>query len=722
MEKALEKFIFSNDEKLISYCLEAAPRFKEISLNNPKSAFCDKIIPENFNHIPFEPNQEKYIYFLRLKYVYYLSVKKGKSEDDLFLEYAVTDHNEKSKYIDVFNHWNTDDFINLEENVLLLRYNQLGEEMVLNYWYNDLPEFKEWLKCLIDSYNIINKFNDMFMGKHYKDNFSNVDYVKLNEFIVKCSNKFISLLSSGELRKDTFIQSFLCLITEIFDARLADHMIVNDNKSIEYNIVSDIKIEKTENDLLKQHESYSKGEGITGSLLVYNDYPNEDMIFHVGTNSLKNDKRQSDSHKNIYSEIYGINIDSFWVFPYFDKNHSIIGAFRVIDKNTSDIWTYQERATLLSVARWFEIFWSDLSKTLQPEKEFSFVNKNNKDMYDNLDIPWFNNEFFDLMLTHLKTTVNKKIENHSMGVCVAICKDDIISRILENRSFPEYQMQPLFFDSMQPVIFDRTKPRKVESSSLTYISLMYKTMHPLTAFCLYSSNGYFYGIRQLTVGPEEIPNITKVPDITNNAKESIVFLTQGDEKTIRIYKDQSFFADYYLSESDGDWRIRNFLQFKQVLDKTNIDSTITPIVCDLIFELSFKQIGSLLVFSSNEFDFIEEKDKDKELIEHNYIGNVNRTVFQGWASIDGAVLCTSDGHVKYVGAMLPKDTKSIISPYMNKLITTGQKGARHTTAVHYSERRKNDCIIAISQNKGISVLHNGRDLLWDDIITNALPK
>jgi len=715
MLNTLKKTFFDSDKEVIEYCLAAAMRFKGISSDaSKKDAFCDNIESDNYKKIPFRNSKEKYKYFLKLKYLYYLSTKKGIAVEDLFEQYEVPP-SLQTKYAEIFDYWSSD-YIAQEETILLLRYNQFGKK-ALEFWYNDLPEFNEWLEFLLASSATNMELNSSYMGKHDSDSFSVIDYSKLNELIVKCSNKFVNLFSSGNRDENMFIHLFICLISEIFEAELVDHMTVNFDSDgvpkIEYNIVSDEKIRKAKEKELKREESYAVGQGITGSVLICDK---KDKNPHTGTNHLEKDVRQSVAHKKKHSALYGITIDNFWVFPYFDGNDKVKGAFRVINKKTNATekhWTYEERATLLLSVRWFELFWSETLKTMHSvDNEFAFDDKENEKIYQQLEIPWFDKKFFDLLFMHLKNIVHQKIENHYMGVCVAVYEKNIVSVCSESNQYPEYQIKPLFYDEEPPRVFNGSE--KIDSKLLADVSLLYKTMHPFTAFCLFTSDGCFYGIRQFFLQDGENPNLDKIKTMTKEGEESIVFLTQGEEKTIRVYKNHSFFADYYLSESDGKWRFRKFSQVKLALLESNINANVAHLICELIFELSFRQVGSLLVFSNGGFDFIDEKAKLKKL-EKGHIQNVHLSVLRGWASMDGAMLCGLDGRVQYVGVILPKNSEETkLTPFMENLITTHQKGSRHTTAAYYSKNHPNDCVVVISQNKGISILHDGKDLIWDD--------
>lgn len=713
----MENNFIVNDENQIKDYLAFAKNAREHS--SDENHYPDIIIEDNYNCVSSPHSKDNFISYLKLKYVYFTFIKKGKSEDDLFFEHKISDARLMILYKSIFAELSQDNGVDIETQRLLLRYTQLSDN-ALSFYYNDLPELRELLNLLLDS-DDYRKLEKIYMGRHDISIFMQVDRNKLYEFLFNCSEIFTSFSYEKKATSDVYFKTFICLLAKYFDAQLVDHMRVyqNDDGSckIEYDFISDENVRKAKDIELRINESYSKGEGISGSLLLINE---KQYNFHVGTNNLRDDNRQSKTHLEKHNKLYGIEIENFWAFPYYDTNGNIIGAFRVINKITPDsngehLWNYHERATLLYIARWFECQWNGILKTLDANNNFSI--KNNEIFYNSLGLNWQSKKLFDTIMIHLRTIVIKRIENHYIDACFGVYSEAGAKLFLEDKTHPEYQMKPVFYEGVEQVIFDKNKPKDVDKSVLDDISLLYKTIHPYTAFCLFSSNGKngeFHGIRQLVIKAGDIPDINKIHEISKE-DDSVIFLAQGEEKSIRIYMKQSLVADYYLSDSSGDWRFRLFSKFEDTLKKTNINSKIVKYICSVIFELSFKRIGSLLIFS----DCFEPADKDKhnELLTDNYIEHINNSVFLGWASMDGAVICKSDGHVRFAGIILPKNPDEKPLPdYIDRLIAIHQKGSRHTTAAQYSRSHENDCVIVISQNKGISIFHKSELLVWDDMI------
>jgi len=701
----MDKEFFSPNisSDLLDYYLRAAKYFKDIAENIERDhPYCDSIKPEDvfsFDNIPFN-NREHYICFLRLKYVYFLSIKQSKKATDLFLHYGINDTNMQKRYLEIFDVWDNG-YINLEANVLLLRYYQL-HNCALEYWYNDLQEFVEWFNYIKSSDEIKSELDTKFMGEHNLRNLGDINHIQLNDFIQKCTYNFFELRSSSEHSDKAYIREFLKVISDVFDVELVDYLKVVEEESkkyVKYYVDSFDSIKFASESVVRENDdSYLMGKGISGSILVCN---NKDRYVHVGTNDLELDLRQSGTHCSWYENEYKINIKSYWIFPIFDESGCIIGVFRIMNKKpniTTNSWNYTERATLLEVARWYEKYGKDeINMALQKDE---FADAENNELYRRLEISWFDKKQFVTMMTHLKSLAHKKIERHSAGVCFAVVEKTIINRFIATSI--RYPIQSSILNT--EVL--------LESDSLDKLSLLYKAMNPLSSFCLFSSDGCFYGVRKIN---NNIDRIENVRNITHESENSIAFLAQGEEKTIRIYKEGKLYADYYLSESNGEWRFRKFSDFEKVLDKTNIDKGIVRGVTELIFELSLNKIGSMIVFSNKSAFKSDEVNGYAEIKEDCYIvGDTQAVVY--WASIDGALLCTCDGKLTSLGKILKTDKNKELDKYFDDLINRHQKGSRHRTAAFYAQENNDDCVIVISENKGISVLYKGQDAVWDDKI------
>ena len=585
-------------------------------------------------------------------------------------------------------------------------------DSAIEFWYNKLDEFKKWAEYVISNQG---KYEFLEMGKHSEDVFSNIDIQKINTIKRYTIKKFEELFEKEIYDKKEYIKGFIQIIAENMQAGLVDYLVVDniDNEQIiSFFVVSDDEMNKREEESpeIRKEEEYKKGVGITGSILVQDTHV---PYMHVGTNNLKKDSRQSAKHESVYSKVYKQQTDNFWLFPLFDNNDKIYAAFRVINKKESaecKYWTYGERNVLLNTAEWFQSFWKLMENMLDSLVRYLGIVDENKEtaktIIDKLHISdLLDQERLSVILAHLTSVVHRKVESNAMKVMFLITKNECVEEL--HRKFSEYPMLS--------EINNFIKKEAIIPDVLEKISLSYKAVNPYTAFYLFSSDGGFYGIRQLTKSDEENA-ISILNKEMADRDEFIAFLAEGRKQCIRIYYRGKMVADYYLSESNGQWKLRIISEFIDILNHTCIKKDICYRVCDIIFDLSYRKIGSMLIFIDTDLNEDKESDKEIENLKGAYIQGERLSIIRDWASLDGAILIKSTGKINSVGKILNNYGESQLINEWKERISNSQKGARHTVAAAVASEHQDACVLVISENRGISVLYNGKALIWNDQI------
>ena len=139
-----------------------------------------------------------------------------------------------------------------------------------------------------------------------------------------------------------------------FQARIADFLTirvdpVSGARQLEFLTTTAQINDEATRVLMARQTSYSEPVGITGSVLLAS---RANMLFHVGTDDLDHDPRQSKMHRTTYEEVYG-PLQSFWVFPVF-SGANLAGAFRVVDRagfEGENSWPFALRMSLCVVAQ-----------------------------------------------------------------------------------------------------------------------------------------------------------------------------------------------------------------------------------------------------------------------------------------------------------------------------------------------------------------------------------
>lgn len=689
---------------------ETAERF----MDNPAKRKLGTAIKSDTSNVP-ATHKEQYTLYLKLKYTYFL-LKEEKLDDNQIMEELSVPKMYGESFEKIFSHFN-DSFRRSTAIAYLLRYNQMGK-MADQFWYNELDVFKQWAEIVISNEQ---QYNFPQMGKHSGDRFKNIDTVKVDTIKRETIKRFNQLFEREIYNKKEYIKYFTKIIAEYMQAGLVDYLVVDikDNEQIiSFFVVSDDEINKREEGFpeIRKEEEYKRGIGITGSVLV----PDTRIPYmHVGTNKLKMDSRQSAKHESVYSKVYKQKTDNFWLFPLYDENDMIYAAFRIINKKENakcTYWTYEERAVLLNVSEWFQSFWKLMENMLDSLARYVSIVDENKEtakmIIDKLQIDdLLDQERLSVIFAHLSSVVHRKIESNAMKVLFLITKNDCLDEFY--RRYKEYPMQRWMSNFI--------KKEAIISDILEKLSLSYKAINPYTAFYHFSSDGSFHGIRQLTDRDED-DGISILKQQMLGRDEFIAFLAEGRKQCIRIFYRGNMVGDYYLSESKGQWKLRIVNEFIDILKGTCVKAEICELVCNIIFDLSYRKIGSMLIFSDNELNEDKDSDKEYEYLTGATIQGERLSMIRDWASLDGAILVKSTGKIYSVGKILNNYGEKQLASEWKERIANSQKGARHTVAAAVASTHHDACILVISENRGISVLYKGKPLVWDDQIEKYIDK
>jgi DNA integrity scanning protein DisA with diadenylate cyclase activity len=510
---------------------------------------------------------------------------------------------------------------------------------------------------------------------------------------------FLDMIEGGENDPDRYLSQFGKEIANVFLCKVCDYLVVVGNGNM-------MRIHSTSLDIsehalrrrLAETEFYRRGEGISGSILVN---PQPQKRFHVGTNNLAEDARQSPWHETAYKEVYGPTYD-FWVFPLFDGNR-IDAAFRVINRQSDGqtpvgYWPYYVRLQLLETAQWFEVFWkfirSYLLKANTNQLSSAFGHRRaSEQLRDAFGAHWIERGFLDNALAHLCTVVHRRIEDERVGCCIGIVQ-------------PE-EMEILVATLGPYITVDTAEIRNLEDAS-NYYSRVFPTAGMFT----FSGDSGFRGVLELQTadgrrGEECILSLSE-------RFNCIVLLVQKGRESIRMYHQGSLAAEYYLSHGTGAWKLRFFN--KTLEDIKEAVPWIRPMVLKRVYSeawrLSNLGIGAMIVVVKEDLPGMVVITKTIRI--EQPIDKFSEEEFADLAKIDGAVLITSRGIVQKGGTMFNLDREINLSQVMESRIGYAQKGNRHLTAARLSTAVGDGALVlTISKNRGISVFYRGESLVWD---------
>lgn len=670
------------------------------------AAHPDKIPREYEDDYPNNQQILQYRDYLRLKYAYFTHCINNSL-------YKEIDEESLSKYQSLILFW--DEKVQMDEAcVYLLRRNQFGEEALSEWYSNDIDEFVSWTKAISER-TILYEHPDSDDVQNYEFSIKELDLVQSIENEV--SKKFIELLEANKKNESEYLFEFLNILKSKSGAKVCDFLYVDfDNDKVDFGLAS-MKLSSTDMDKLKRDESYHERTGITGSILV----SCQNKHFHVGTNNLARDPRQSEKQNTDYTQIYKLDVvKSFWVFPIRNFENKIVAAFRVVDKEDDTIWSYSERFSLLAIAEWFSYFWTYTRSMIQIQSTDDVKNvvlKCSKCKCENCfgHQNYVEKEVLERILKHFRSVVHRKVESHNIGASILIVQD-------KNAIDGEYAYFPKY-----PMTFNL--PSEDIEETLEYLSLAYKGINPKSAMFVYDKCLQFIGVYLIRT---EIVNFEQgIKKIGTNIAKSVLFTSIGGTYSIRMYHHGEMVADYYQSESEGTWRFRCINEIKtackKIYENKKFDKRIIEKTLEISLELSFDKIGAMIVICDDED--LESKLKDGKRaignIELSNINNLSINQICDYAAMDGSIVLMSDGTIREIGTILPVEdiTNDRNGKFFDKYeqwehwkgeLSKKQKGSRHTTAIKFSLQHKNACVFVISENRGISIFYDGQAILWDD--------
>ena len=140
------------------------------------------------------------------------------------------------------------------------------------------------------------------------------------------------------------------------------------------------------------------------------------------------------------------------------------------------------------------------------------------------------------------------------------------------------------------------------------------------------------------------------------------------------------------------------------------------LLTQIVMQLSYLRIGAMLIITKypNKFDIKIASHELRDALLEDYFEN--GLIYQ-YAAEDGAVVIQFEEgkrlKVCHNGAVLnPQGT--VCSKEYNELIIKSNCGTRHEKAARHSCENPDDCIIVVSENRSISILHGPEPIYWRD--------
>jgi DNA integrity scanning protein DisA with diadenylate cyclase activity len=671
-----------------------------------------------YGEIPQEKKNYWYSEFLREKYAYFCEKRKGTSQSVILQNLHISAESIE-KYKEICDLW--DEQEEAERIVYLLRIYQVEQITINKTFYNTFDEFNEWVNLIIKT-DLPECFSEMHSHFDSLIDEASFDYQKVNNTILEITQTILKRNVSSAIN---IIKIFIETIKEKFLCDICDFLKIDNTVLRIYATSYEERVNKIDKvyfqERLNDSEHYDYGEGISGAIHFGSE---KIKNFHVGTNCLEHDGRQSPWHTTAYSKYYKNELKDFWVFPLYE-NSKLIAAFRVINKIDGEPWLYKERLHLIFLAKWFQDFMQICNKDTQdivrqpaissvPYK-YNITEKIFEDCFPEGDKEsWIKEDEFERVIEHLTKIVHRKIEKKKVGCCLIVCNSQDINHLCQKSGLKDY----IIFDNNSQTIVNYNS----SENPLNSVAENYSMILPTSGAFVWDETLNFKGVKGLNnITLERGTSLNNDLDvITKTYSNSFAFLLERGKNSILIYHNGSLKYEYYLSDYDGSWKTRSYASLLEVIKKAlninkvnNIASTIIDKVFDIIWWLSYKKIGTMIVVTDSGKDN-EKINKMKRMAEHGRyinqpIDDLLPNMIYDLAMVDGAILMDFEGTVHWGGLKFT---------YQNELsqeldAELKNKGTRHSQAGHIATGENDTLVFTVSENRGITVFYESNIIFID---------
>jgi len=554
--------------------------------------------------------------------------------------------------------------------------------------------------------------------------------VLTNRFLRKLSLRLIEEFYTEGFDETILIRAFLLELKKQFSCEVCDYLEVSGSKiewwiattnhddlGDEYKQLSDDEIRRR----VRKDESYGLGVGISGSIMLQDSPVGRNTWFHIGSNDVVNDPRQSPRHlsayqRNLYKGVLSTGaIRNFWMFPIF-VGGSLRGAFRVVNRLNADGqtllaggWAYHTRTQLAIIADWFSAFLRAIRPQVQSKEDFrEFFSRREalNTMVARLDLGWIqdNETVIPAAVRHLMRTMARREEEHSLGACIIIVKD------------PDKNTELQGLD-LEPYPFLKGFGEREFAESFASLSSYHHAVVPERGAFVFDQEGKFWAAVQLAAQDDAAQTRGGVPMLgllTERCSQSVALLLPRDSRSIQVYRTGSLALQIRMSERSGAWRFRYpddlYMKLRELC--TSWDEEVWKAIVDSCLYLSYRGLGALIILGDFPLDaHLSLSPAGPEFRIESRIQEIGPVLFAEFAKLEGATFVGKEGIIRRVNVIVDS-----LEPtgHLN-LGMFPNKGSRHTTGALIAQLEKESVVIVVSHNRGISVVAHGGETLYKNL-------
>lgn len=516
-------------------------------------------------------------------------------------------------------------------------------------------------------------------------------------------------LHEEQFDETQFIRRFLFIVRDEFNCEVCDYVdVVEDVEKIEWRTATvgreDMSEEmramevEDQREHVEKRESYRKGRGISGTVLMQPIDPAYTLWNHVGSNDVPNDPRTLEHVATAYQEdLYrgALKVDgklhNFWMFPV-TRAGELIGAFRVVNKLYDENhlqaggWPYPTRVELAVIAQWFSKFLEAIQPLLLTREDFllylawgGIVDK----LRDDLGLDWVDTRAYVPLLRHFARTRYRKEEKRRMGSSVLIVenKDDATRTAHPLQDYPMIDLKP------GEIPFPYTR-----------LDSLLDALDPRAGAWVFTEKGRY--VRAVRLAHDGVSGEYALQSLTNDQRCLWIVLPRN-ARNILLFEDGTGIGELCFDELAGVWRPRVIRSLEQELNgKVKDADEFVTMALRACLELSAQQHGALLVIGDIPPDAIRLEQLRPYLSRRTHARQVGIPLLVELAKLEGAVVIDRAGWVTHVNTVL-----NPIDPGPLKIFK--DRGTRHKTAEKVSNVAPEALVLVVSENGGISVLQDG---------------
>jgi GAF domain-containing protein len=498
------------------------------------------------------------------------------------------------------------------------------------------------------------------------------------------------------------VGAVMAIVREGFDASVVDFLLLRRRPRVEQLefLATTAEVTEGERKQLEHEAAYARPVGITGAVLVAQ---HDHEMFHVGTNLLEDDPRQSPTHRSAYERLYG-KVRNFWVFP-LHMGDELVGALRVVNRLDSDgnvvSWPFLQRRRLVGLTKFVGALWQAYGIEIPldgPEAPPQHIGQ-------------VVNEAAERCLAaaeSLTLGAGGEMSGEALAGVLAALAAQAEVRIEDRRlRATALIVAPDRLDGVGEVV---APGRFVPVSRVPSLAELDRASSSDGNVLVIRTDGRIAGRVSSPAGRR----LDAVPAANRMGAEFCVRVSDR-ERLLEVWRKGEHVADYAFVMRAGVWRLRAFAAAAR--DLAGFGDFDLALLEDLVRKAirhSYKE-GAMIVAFDHRLPSHFPKQRLKRSLE-----SLSEEEFDEYAHKDGGCIVSSAGVLEQIQVMFPTNPPELTDEDVAERFRASQRrlresmrGTRHEAALSASLHLPDAVVLCASANRTVCAFVNGATVLWD---------